>query len=86
MSNRNSYVIVSVSAVDVLYASMPVYLYLNPNILGYLLNPLLSYQESTQYTNPYAAQDLGKLLLSYTPDLSLMLFGCTRSVVPECNR
>ncbi|EJC98586.1 DUF1793-domain-containing protein [Fomitiporia mediterranea MF3/22] len=48
-----------VSAVDVLYAAMPAYLYLNPDILGYLLSPLLEYQESTQYTNPYAAQDLG---------------------------
>ncbi|EJD08023.1 DUF1793-domain-containing protein [Fomitiporia mediterranea MF3/22] len=48
-----------VSAVDVLYAAMPAYLYLNPDILGYLLGPLMEYQESTQYTNPYAAQDLG---------------------------
>ncbi|KAL5536145.1 hypothetical protein ACEPAF_4250 [Sanghuangporus sanghuang] len=48
-----------VNAVDVLYSAMPVYLYLNPAILGYLLSPLLDYQESTQYTNPYAAQDLG---------------------------
>ncbi|EJC98583.1 uncharacterized protein FOMMEDRAFT_96129 [Fomitiporia mediterranea MF3/22] len=46
-------------AVDVLYAAMPAYLYLNPAILGYLLSPLMEYQESTQYTNPYAAQDLG---------------------------
>ncbi|EJC98584.1 DUF1793-domain-containing protein [Fomitiporia mediterranea MF3/22] len=48
-----------VSAVDVLYAAMPAYLYLNPDILTYLLSPLMEYQESTQYTNPYAAQDLG---------------------------
>lgn len=47
------------NAVDVLYAAMPVYLYLNPNILGYLLSPLMEYQESTQYENQYAAQDIG---------------------------
>ena len=30
-----------VNAVDVIYAAMPIYVYLNPDILGYLLNPLL---------------------------------------------
>ena len=49
-----------VNAVDVIYAAMPVYLYLNPNIIGYLLSPLLEYQVSQQYTNAYAAMDLGK--------------------------
>ncbi|KAL5519656.1 hypothetical protein ACEPAH_1339 [Sanghuangporus vaninii] len=48
-----------VNAVDVLYSAMPIYLYLNPDILGYLLRPLLEYQESPQYTNSYAAQDAG---------------------------
>ncbi|OCB90969.1 DUF1793-domain-containing protein [Sanghuangporus baumii] len=48
-----------VNAVDVLYSAMPIYLYLNPDILGYLLSPLLEYQESPQYTNSYAAQDVG---------------------------
>ncbi|KAL5533549.1 hypothetical protein ACEPAG_9 [Sanghuangporus baumii] len=48
-----------VNAVDDLYSAMPIYLYLNPAILGYLLSPVLDYQESTQYTNPYAARDLG---------------------------
>ena len=56
MSNR-------VNAVDVIYAAMPVYLYFNPEILGYLLSPLLEYQESSQYSNPYAAQDLGEEFL-----------------------
>ncbi|KAL5494568.1 hypothetical protein ACEPAI_29 [Sanghuangporus weigelae] len=48
-----------VNAVDVLYSAMPIYLYLNPDILGYLLSPLLKYQESPQYTNLFAAQDAG---------------------------
>ena len=49
----------AVNTVDIIYASMPIYLYLNPSILGYLLSPLLEYQEGSQYTNSYAAVDLG---------------------------
>ena len=49
-----------VNAVDVIYAASPIYLYLNPNILGHLLSPLLEYQESSIYQSPYAARDLGK--------------------------
>lgn len=48
-----------VNCVDVLYAASPIYLYLNPNILGYLLRPLLEYQESGMYPNAYAAVDIG---------------------------
>ncbi|KAI0766543.1 hypothetical protein BC629DRAFT_1596377 [Irpex lacteus] len=50
----------SISPVDVMYAAMPVYLYLNPDILGYLLRPLLEFQDSPQYPNQFAAQNLGK--------------------------
>jgi hypothetical protein len=42
-----------------MYAAMPAYLYLNADILGYLLRPLLEYQNSSQYPNSYAAQNLG---------------------------
>ena len=49
-----------VNAVDVIYAATPIYLYLNPDILGYLLKPLLEYQESLFYQSPFAASDLGK--------------------------
>lgn len=49
----------SVNSVDVLYASFPVYLYLNPAIIGYLLRPLLLAQDTSEYTQPYAAQNLG---------------------------
>ncbi|KAI0684501.1 hypothetical protein BC835DRAFT_1293062 [Cytidiella melzeri] len=48
-----------VNPVDVMYAAMPAYLYLNPDILGYLLRPLLEYQDSSQYSNAFAAQNLG---------------------------
>ncbi|KAJ6461896.1 hypothetical protein C8R47DRAFT_1240487 [Mycena vitilis] len=34
-------------------------MYLNANITGALLKPLLQYQSSSAYTNPYAAPDLG---------------------------
>ena len=48
---------------------MPVYLYLNPDIIGYLLSPLLDAQSSPQYTFNYAAIDLGiwysQIILQY---------------------
>ncbi|KLO07712.1 DUF1793-domain-containing protein [Schizopora paradoxa] len=47
-----------VNAVDVLYASFPMYLYLDPAIGGYLLKPLLVAQDTPQYTQPYAASNL----------------------------
>lgn len=49
-----------VNCVDVIYAALPIYLYLNSSLLGYLLRPLLEYQESSLYPNPYAAIDIGK--------------------------
>ncbi|PAV15277.1 hypothetical protein PNOK_0903800 [Pyrrhoderma noxium] len=48
-----------INAVDVIYAAMPIYLYLNPDIIGYLLSPLLDAQSSSLYFNNYAAIDLG---------------------------
>ncbi|KAL5536342.1 hypothetical protein ACEPAF_163 [Sanghuangporus sanghuang] len=49
----------SVNTVDALYASFPVFLYLNPDIGGYLLDPLLEYQDSAAYSLPYAAKNIG---------------------------
>ena len=49
----------SVNVVDSLYASLPAYLYFNPELVGYLLKPLLDYQDSFQYVLPYAAQRIG---------------------------
>ncbi|TDL21981.1 hypothetical protein BD410DRAFT_723660 [Rickenella mellea] len=48
-----------VNSVDVLYSAFPAYLYFNPAIAGYLLSPLLEFQNSKQYALPYAAHDLG---------------------------
>lgn len=61
-----------VNAVDVIYAAMPIYLYLNPAILGYLLSPLLTYQESVQYQNNFAAEDLGLFPSVLMPHPGLM--------------
>ncbi|KAL5492930.1 hypothetical protein ACEPAI_4378 [Sanghuangporus weigelae] len=49
----------SVNTVDALYASFPVFLYLNPDIGGYLLDPLLESQDSAAYSLPYAAKNIG---------------------------
>ncbi|PBL00369.1 hypothetical protein ARMGADRAFT_1072730 [Armillaria gallica] len=51
-----------VNPVEILYAAFPAYLYFNTTWAGYLLEPLLQYQQSSQYTKTYAAPDLG---LSY---------------------
>ncbi|KLO09797.1 DUF1793-domain-containing protein [Schizopora paradoxa] len=48
-----------VNAVDVLYAAFPMYLYLNPDLGGHLLRPLLVAQDNPQYSQPYAARGLG---------------------------
>ncbi|KLO07711.1 DUF1793-domain-containing protein [Schizopora paradoxa] len=45
--------------VDILYAAFPAFLYLNPEIGGHLLRPLLQLQDSSLYTQAYAAQNLG---------------------------
>ncbi|KAF8180551.1 hypothetical protein K438DRAFT_1938236 [Mycena galopus ATCC 62051] len=48
-----------VNPTEVIYAALPTFMYLNPNITGVLLEPLLEYQNSSAYTNPFAAPDLG---------------------------
>ncbi|EAU93643.2 glutaminase [Coprinopsis cinerea okayama7 len=45
--------------VETIYAAMPALLYLNPSLLKLLLKPLLMYQSSSKYQNPYASPDLG---------------------------
>ncbi|KAF9042247.1 hypothetical protein BJ165DRAFT_260171 [Panaeolus papilionaceus] len=47
------------NAVETVYASFPTFLYLNPELARYLLEPLLDYQNSPVYRNNYAAPDLG---------------------------
>ncbi|KAI0312550.1 hypothetical protein OF83DRAFT_1031803, partial [Amylostereum chailletii] len=46
------------NSVDGLYMSFPMFLYLNPSFGAPLLEPLLHFQASPAYTNPYAAANL----------------------------
>ncbi|KZV70717.1 hypothetical protein PENSPDRAFT_607034 [Peniophora sp. CONT] len=48
-----------VSPVDGLLSVFPAFLYLDPALSGALLEPLLRFQESPSYTNPYAALNMG---------------------------
>ncbi|KAI0312480.1 hypothetical protein OF83DRAFT_1176598, partial [Amylostereum chailletii] len=44
---------------DGLYSIFPLFLYLNPSFGALLLEPLLRFQSSPAYTNPYAASSIG---------------------------
>ncbi|KAJ7073128.1 hypothetical protein C8F01DRAFT_269171 [Mycena amicta] len=48
-----------VNPTEIIYASMPALVYLNSSLIGLLLEPLLQFQSSSAYGNPYAAPDLG---------------------------
>ncbi|KAJ7512010.1 hypothetical protein B0H11DRAFT_721093 [Mycena galericulata] len=48
-----------VNPTEGIYAALPALLYLNASLSGALLGPLLQYQDSVAYANPYAASDLG---------------------------
>ncbi|KAF9445097.1 hypothetical protein P691DRAFT_735541 [Macrolepiota fuliginosa MF-IS2] len=47
------------SPVEVIYGAFPALLYFNPSLARDLLAPLLDFQSSSHYKNPYAAPDLG---------------------------
>jgi len=49
----------NVSTVDLLYPSMPAYLYTNPELVRYLIAPVIYYSESGQWPAQYAPHDLG---------------------------
>ncbi|KAI0306203.1 hypothetical protein B0F90DRAFT_973382 [Multifurca ochricompacta] len=48
-----------VNPAEVLYAAFPMFMYFDPTLGGRLLEPLLRYQSSSYYTQPYAALDAG---------------------------
>ncbi|KAI0283549.1 hypothetical protein BC826DRAFT_189688 [Russula brevipes] len=50
-----------VNPVEVLYAAFPMFMYLDPNLGGPLLEPLLRHQYSPNSTLPYAVRDAGTL-------------------------
>ncbi|KAI0000265.1 DUF1793-domain-containing protein [Xylariaceae sp. FL0662B] len=49
----------NIQTVDVLYPAMPFFLYANPNLLRYALQPLYEFQEGGFYPNGYCIHDLG---------------------------
>ncbi|KAA1474523.1 hypothetical protein DENSPDRAFT_860385 [Dentipellis sp. KUC8613] len=48
-----------VNAVETLYSAFPLFMYIDPMLGGPLLEPLLRFQNSSKYTNAFAAQDVG---------------------------
>ncbi|KAH9050589.1 hypothetical protein EDB84DRAFT_1555238 [Lactarius hengduanensis] len=54
-----------INPVETLYAAFPVFMYIDPDLGGLLLESLFRLQASPKYTNPYAAQDLdsGNMLI-----------------------
>ncbi|KAJ8475297.1 hypothetical protein ONZ51_g6647 [Trametes cubensis] len=49
----------AVNTADVIFPAWPLFLYINPAIGKQLLQPLLAYQATGQYPNPWAAHDVG---------------------------
>ncbi|CAK7201673.1 hypothetical protein SEUCBS139899_004382 [Sporothrix eucalyptigena] len=48
-----------IQTVDVIFPAHPIFLYLNPEMLRLLLDPLYENQESGHYPNPWSIHDLG---------------------------
>ena len=48
-----------VSPVDALYEAFPAFMFIDPSLGEYLLEPLLRFQNEAEYSLPYAAQNLG---------------------------
>ncbi|KAJ7171489.1 hypothetical protein C8R46DRAFT_1263038 [Mycena filopes] len=48
-----------VNPTEAIYAALPALMYFNASLIGPLLEPLLEYQNSSAYSNPFAASDLG---------------------------
>ena len=49
----------NVSTVDVVYPSIPVFLYTNPTLVRLLLDPIFAYCETGGWPKPFAVHDLG---------------------------
>lgn len=48
-----------IQTVDVIFPTFPIMLYFDPEIINYILKPLIKYQESGQYPNKWSIHDLG---------------------------
>ncbi len=51
----------NVQTVDVLFPSMPAFLYVNPELVRYLIEPVIDYAASGQWPALYSPHDLGQL-------------------------
>jgi hypothetical protein len=71
-----------VNPVEKIYASLPIFLYINPSYVRMLLEPLLEFQNSPIYTNGYAAPDLGTKPFQGCIELRLTF---NRLGIPKCN-
>ncbi|KAF8513743.1 DUF1793-domain-containing protein [Hysterangium stoloniferum] len=49
----------NMNTVDVIFPAWPIFLYLNPALGKYLLEPLFQYQASGLYPNPWSVHDMG---------------------------
>ncbi|OTA54452.1 DUF1793-domain-containing protein, partial [Hypoxylon sp. EC38] len=49
----------NINTVDVLYPASPFFLYANPTLLKYVMQPLLELQEGDFYPNTYSTHDIG---------------------------
>lgn len=49
----------NVQTVDVMYPAMPAFLYMNPDLLRYLLEPVIEYSESGYWPETFSPHDLG---------------------------
>lgn len=48
-----------IQTVDVIFPSMPIFLYLNPDLVRLLIDPIFVYTEAGNFANDYALHDLG---------------------------
>lgn len=71
------------NAVETLYSAFPAFMYLDPNLGGPLLEPLLRLQASSNYSIQYAAADLGTFLINSISEI-FRVHG--RINLPECHK
>ncbi|EME88080.1 uncharacterized protein MYCFIDRAFT_128594 [Pseudocercospora fijiensis CIRAD86] len=71
----------NVNTVDVIFPAMPFFLYANPMLLKWVMDPLFLYQESNYYPNAHSIHDIG----SHFPNATGHLDGADESMtVEEC--
>ncbi|KXT07399.1 hypothetical protein AC578_416 [Pseudocercospora eumusae] len=71
----------NVNTVDVMFPAMPFFLYANPMLLKWVMDPLFLYQESNYYPNAHSIHDIG----SHFPNATGHLDGADESMtVEEC--